>query len=219
MPPHTRTKRRLRFSQPKKHSTPVGGSWAKSKILSPQSAITSQDIQSFLITAISGWNTNYSDDEKRRIIDALPPAYRVCEYDEAGALKCPIGIEFIMGDPYLKRGISKFKEEVGEGSYEDRWQQQAKKAMAERADGMFDEYLQQHTEEMFGDVPEDDNDAESRLGDDAGEVSSDGSWPAKKNGERPSHEDGSIMNRPRGRPRRTQLRLETREEDEFDGGE
>lgn len=196
----------------------MGGSWATSKILSPQSAIITQDIQSFLIAAISGWDTNYSDAEKRKIIDSLPSAYRVCDYDETGALKCPISVEFIMGDPYLKRGMSKFKEEVSEGSYEDRWQQQARKAMVERAEGKFDEYLKQHTEEMFGDAPADDEDAGPRSGNDADEMSSDGSWSAKQSEGVRSNVAGTMMTRPRGRPRQTQKRLETREAEEMDGG-
>lgn len=129
--------------------------------------------------AISKWKTDYSDAEKRSIIDTLPTAYRVYQRDEAGSLVCPIEVDFIKCDPYLKRAISKFQEDVSEGSYEEKWQNQARKAMQERAEGKFDDYLQQHVEEMYGDVGVEKADEEAQERDDTG-MSSDGSWSGQK---------------------------------------
>ena len=128
------------------------GSWATSKILTPFSAIIapSIDIQAFLITCISGFDS-YTEDEKRGIIDSLPPSYRHYNVDEEGKLPCPITTDFVMSDPFLKRGISKFKNDVEEGYHDPAWQTKARKAMQERREGKFDEYLKQHVEEMFGD--------------------------------------------------------------------
>ena len=206
MPPTTRPKRKLRFSQPKKTSFPVGGSWAKSKILTPQSAIITQDLQSFLVTAISGWANNYTDEERRLIIDTLPPADRIYEYDEVGTLKCPISLDFVMTDPFLKRALSKFKDDVSEGSYEEKWQRDAKKAMQERADGKFDEHLKQQVEEMFGDGGADEsaNDENDENHHQESDLSSDGSWSAKPKVSKSRAKVQGGSGRSRGQPRKVQ---------------
>ncbi len=56
-----------------------------------------------------------------------------------------------MSDLFLKRGISKFKSDVEEGYYDLAWQTKARKAMQDRREGKFDDYLKQHVEEVFGD--------------------------------------------------------------------
>lgn len=93
----------------------------------------------------------YTEEEKRGIIDALPPSYRQYNLDESGKLLCPIAIDFVLSDSFLKRGVSKFKNDVEEGYYDPAWQTRARKAMQERREGKSDEYLKQHVEEMFGD--------------------------------------------------------------------
>jgi Asx homology domain len=133
-------------------SSSTKGSWANNKILTPASAIIapSSDIHAFLITCISGFDS-YSEEEKRGIIDSLPPPYRHYNVDSAGKLECPITTDFVMTDPFLKRATSKFKSDVDEGSYDPTWQTKARKAMQERREGQFDDYLEQHVDEMFGD--------------------------------------------------------------------
>ncbi|EXJ65805.1 uncharacterized protein A1O5_11046 [Cladophialophora psammophila CBS 110553] len=107
----------------------------------------------FLIAAVSSWNADsdaYTEHEKRSIIDSLPPRYRKYELDAEGRLKCPLSVEFVLDDPYIKAAVHKFKRDVSEGCYERSWQNQARKAMQERRDGKFDPYLQEQTEETFG---------------------------------------------------------------------
>ena len=128
------------------------GSWAASKILTPSSAIivAPVDIHAFLVTCISGFD-GYTEDEKRGIIDSLPPSYRQYNLDESGKLLCPITTDFVLSDSFLKRGVSKFMNDVEEGYYDPAWQTKARKAMQERREGKFDQYSKQHVEELFGD--------------------------------------------------------------------
>ena len=140
------------FSTTTSKSSTTKGSWANTKILTPASAIItpSVDIHAFLVTCISGFDS-YSEEEKRGIIDSLPPAYRQYNIDTHGKLECPITVGFVMGDSFLKRAISKFKTDVDDGYYDPAWQTKARKAVQERREGKFDDYLKQHVEEMFGD--------------------------------------------------------------------
>jgi hypothetical protein len=128
------------------------GSWATSKILTASSAITapSTDIYAFLITCMSGFDS-YSEAEKHAIIDVLPEPYRKYNLTAENKLECPLSLDFVMSDPFLKRAISKFKNDVSEGYYDPTWQSKARVAMQERRDGVFDEYLKRHVEKMFGD--------------------------------------------------------------------
>lgn len=141
----------LNITKATKAST-TKGSWATSKILTPSSAIISQsvDVHAFLVTCISGFDS-YTEDEKRNIIESLPPSYRQFNFDAEGKLLCPISTDFVMSDPFLKRSISKFKNDVEEGYYDPAWQTKARKAMEERREGKFDDYLKQYVEELFGD--------------------------------------------------------------------
>ena len=61
----------------------------------------------------------------------------------------PITPAFCSDDLYLKRAIARFKRDLKDGYYEKSWQDKAKKAHEERLEGKFDEYIRQHTEEMF----------------------------------------------------------------------
>jgi hypothetical protein len=156
MPAADRPKRNVKATQVKSlslttNNSTAKGSWATSKILTPSSAITapSTDIHAFLITCMSGFDS-YSEDEKRAIIDVLPEPYRKYNLNADNKLECPLSLDFVMTDPFLKRAISKFKNDVSEGYYDPTWQSKARVAMQERRDGVFDEYLKQHVEEMFG---------------------------------------------------------------------
>ena len=161
MPAADRPKRSVKSVQPTstagittkttKAST-IKGSWAASKILTPSSAIISPsvDIHAFLVTCISGFD-GYTEDEKRGIIDSLPASYRQYNLDESGKLLCPITTDCVLSDSFVKRGVSKFVNDVEEGYYDPAWQTRARKAMQERREGKFDEYSKQHVEEMFGD--------------------------------------------------------------------
>ena len=140
------------------------------------------------------------------MIDALPPAYRIYEHDEAGALKCPISIDCIKSDPFLKRAVSKFKTDVSEGSYEEKWQRDAKKAMQERAEGKFDEHLRQQVEYMFGDIGGDEgtNEEDNEIDQQESDLSSDGSWSAEPKASKRRNEVQGGSGRSRGQPRKVQ---------------
>jgi hypothetical protein len=132
--------------------------------------------------AISGWNADadmYTEAEKGSIINSLPPAYRQYETDGQGRLKCPLSTSFVLDDPHIKAAVHQFKNDIKDGYYDKTWQNQARKAMEERRDGKFNAYLQEHTEETFGD-------SGLEGGDDAAEdsfhpdtYSSDAEWSEK----------------------------------------
>lgn len=121
-------------------------------------------------------------------------------------MKCPISLDFVMTDPFLKRAVSKFKDDVSEGSYEEKWQRDAKKAMQERADGKFDEHLRQQVEEMFGDGGADDcdNDEGDENDHQESDLSSDGSWSAEPKASKQTAKVQGGSGRSRGRPRKVQ---------------
>ncbi|KIW99434.1 uncharacterized protein Z518_11173 [Rhinocladiella mackenziei CBS 650.93] len=160
------------------------GPWSSLRILNSTSPILSKDLHGFLVTCISGWNDNYNEAEKRTIIDSLPPQYRKYELDGGGRLVCPISIDFLLEDAYVKAAIPKFKRDVSDGYYEKGWQNQARKALQERQDGKFDAYLQEHAEQVFAEQQARDD---SSNPDQADVVSSDGEWPGMSaNGRRKS---------------------------------
>jgi Asx homology domain len=190
MPAADRPKRIGKPLQSKTKLSLNTGSWATSKILTSSSAIIDKDVLAFLITCISGWTEAYSEEEKRAIIDTLPPAYRRYDLDAEGKLRCPIATDFVMEDRFLKRAVSRFNNDLRDGSYEPVWQCKARKAMQERQEGKFDEYLKQHVEDMFGDGNASRDDA-GRLdhnaidggeadGQAASENNSDGEWVESK---------------------------------------
>jgi hypothetical protein len=132
-----------------------------------------------LITAILAWHSgddDYTEDEKRAIIESLPPAYRKYVTDEQGHLKCPLSSEFALEDSFLRSAINRFKIDVSDGWYAESWQKQAKKAMQERREGKFDAYLTEYAEETFWEG----NGADC-IGNSTDELamSSDGEWNAK----------------------------------------
>jgi hypothetical protein len=126
-------------------------SWAPSRIFTRTSAIAKADLQSFLLTCITGWD-NYTKDEQQQIIDTLPEGRRMHVVNpESGKFTCPLDAQFVASDDHLKRAITRFQEDVAEGSYAPSWQEKAIQAMREREEGKFDEYIRHHAEEKFGD--------------------------------------------------------------------
>ncbi len=94
-----------------------------------------------------------SEDKKRGLIDAFPPTYRFHNMDETGKLKCPISEEFVENDKIIKRDVARFKRDVEAGFYVKKWQEQGNRAMKERAEGQFDDYIKQHADDNFGQAP------------------------------------------------------------------
>ena len=70
--------------------------------------------------------------------------------DVDGGLECPVSPAFLQSDAYVRAGVARFKRDVEAGCWEAKWQEQARKARAERQEGQFDEYLKDHAEELFG---------------------------------------------------------------------
>jgi hypothetical protein len=128
-----------------------GGSWSASKVLTKSSGVINADIQAFLLTCVAGWES-YSADEQRDIIGTLPQGRRIYVTNpETGKYTCPLEVDFIASDPYMKRAIVRFKNDLKDGHYSQTWQRQSRQAMKDRADGRFDKYLKQHLEDTFGD--------------------------------------------------------------------
>lgn len=125
------------------------GQLSSDRILNSSSPIINKDLQSLFTKMISGWSKNYTEEEKKTIIDSLPPGYRVFEHKEDGSLKCPLSIEFVETDTHFKAAIARFKSDVQDGYYEKGWQTRASKATQDRQEGKFDQYLQEHADEAF----------------------------------------------------------------------
>lgn len=137
-----------------KRYNPDNGHYTVDRILDSKSHILSKDLHFFLVTCIAAWNRTYHEEEKCRIIATLPVAYRLYKFDADGKLMCPVNMEIMDGDQGIKSAVPKFKENVGSGYYEKSWQKSALKAMQERAEGKFDAYLLDQSEEIFGNGPE-----------------------------------------------------------------
>jgi hypothetical protein len=122
------------------------------RVLNYNTPILTQDIHGFITTALSpAYWSQYSETEKRKLIDLFPIAYRKYHTDGNGKLECPVTLEFLQSDTYVKTGVARFKRDVEAGCWEPKWQEQAKMAMQERKEGKFDEYLKEHAEQCFGD--------------------------------------------------------------------
>ena len=135
------------------------------RVLNSKSPILSQDIHGFLAAALGPeyWS-QYSEAEKRKLIDLSPAAYQSYGVDGDGKLECPFSINFLQSDVYLKAGVARFKHNVEAGYWEAKWQEQARKAMQERREGKFDEYLADHAEDCFGEdtgTPAEEDEGES----------------------------------------------------------
>ncbi|KIV87092.1 hypothetical protein PV11_02662 [Exophiala sideris] len=165
----TKTSKTSKSTTTKPASTP-SGPWSAARVLNGSSPIPKKDIHAFLVAAISGWSTNYTEAEKRTIIDSLPPRLRKYNEDIYGALMCPITADYVQNDPYIKAAVPTFKQAVADGFYEQGWQNKARKAMQERQDGRFDEYLEELVEAAFGEA---EVAGEAEEGD-----SEDGEWEA-----------------------------------------
>lgn len=74
---------------------------------------------------------------------------------------CPVDLEFLQNDGYVKAGVARFKRDLEAGVWEEKWQRDAHKAMQERKEGKFDQYLKDRAEEQFGDENSHDGDREA----------------------------------------------------------
>jgi Asx homology domain len=144
---------RAKRGPPKPSST----AYTPSSIFKSNSPLThpTTDLHAFLLTCLISWST-YTPTEQRRIISSIPPAYRTYTTSPNGELECPLSIDFIHTDAYLKTGIERFKREVGEGYYEATWRKNATLATQEREEGKFDEYVRGKVEMDFGEVAAED---------------------------------------------------------------
>jgi hypothetical protein len=121
------------------------------RVLNSNTPILSQDIHGFITTALSpAYWSQYSEEEKRKLIDLFPAVYRAYDVDADGKLECPVSIDFLQSDTCVKAGVARFKRDIEAGCWETKWQEQARKATQERKEGKFDEYLRDHAEECFG---------------------------------------------------------------------
>ncbi|KAK6384773.1 hypothetical protein LTS17_002336 [Exophiala oligosperma] len=184
MPPKKVTSRsKAKSTLPPAPVAPKSGPWSTARILNSTSPITQKDIHSFLVRAVSDWSTSYTEDEKRAIIDSLPPRLRIYDVDSSGKLVCPVTPDFVLGDPHVKAAIPKFKRQVTEGYYEKGWQKRAMAATRERVDGRFDAYLQEQVDAFFGGDEDDEEDGGGGGGGVTGTVedvaSSDGEWKGR----------------------------------------
>ena len=121
------------------------------RVLNHSSPILNQDIHGFIAIALSPvqWQ-QYSEAEKRKIIDLFPEAYQSYEKDATGSLLCPVSVDFLWNDRYVKAGVARFKRDLENGCWEEKWQRDARKAMQERKEGNFDDYVKEHAQEQFG---------------------------------------------------------------------
>ena len=120
-----------------------------SNALQTNSPILKEDIQSLFASTILNWSS-MSEDKKRNLINVFPPAYRVHDTDHTGKLKCPISGEFAANDSIIRRDVARFKRDVEAGFYVKKWQDEGKRAIKERAEGQFDDYIKRHAEDNFG---------------------------------------------------------------------
>lgn len=138
--------------RPKRKATGL----TSTRLFNPDSPITAQDsdIQSFLSICLSNWS-QYDEEEKSSIIRALPTSYQKVETDQDGKICCPLIPNIVVDDKVLRDQIARFKRDVKDGFYTKTWQEKARKAMEERANGKFDAYLSKHADEMFVNDDED----------------------------------------------------------------
>jgi len=125
----------------------------------PKSPILKEDIQLLFATTVSNWSA-MTEEKKQSLINVFPPTYRVYNTDEAGKLTCPITEDFAASDRIIKRDVARFKGDIEAGFYVKKWQEEGKRAMKERAEGQFNDYIRQHAEDSFGVVQEDQEDRE-----------------------------------------------------------
>ena len=130
------------------------GPFTSDRVLDMKSPILTRDLHLFLVRCMNAWDRMYEEEERRRIIDTLPVAYRLYKTDKEGKLICPVSIEMMDGNQDIKSAASRFQENVKSGYYEKGWQRVARNAMQERAEGKCNTYLEDHSEKLFGAGPE-----------------------------------------------------------------
>lgn len=134
---------------PKRSKPPKRNLLTVSNAIQTNSPILKEDIQSLLAATVRTWSS-LTEDKKRSLIDNFPPAYRIYHTAESDKLQCPITEDFAANDSIIKRDVARFKRDVEAGFYAKKWQDDGRKAMRERAEGQFDEYIKQHAEDSFG---------------------------------------------------------------------
>ena len=127
------------------------GPYSSNRVLDSSSPILSTDLRTFVTDCVLGWDTLYTEQEKRNIIETLPNACRKKDFDQTGNLRCPLSPEFVHSDRHLKASVSRFVQDMGDGFYNKSWRRKAEKAREERFDGKFDRHILDDTEERFGD--------------------------------------------------------------------
>jgi Asx homology domain len=133
----------------KKNKRPKRNLLTPANALQPNSPILKEDIQSLFASTILTWSS-MAEKKKRNLIDNFPPAYRLYKTDAAGNLTCPISEQFAASDSIIKRDVARFKRDVEAGFYVKKWHEEGKRAMKERMEGQFDNYIKQHAEDNFG---------------------------------------------------------------------
>jgi hypothetical protein len=141
--------------RPKRSKIPKS-SLSAARVLNANSPVFDQDIHGFITTTLSPvyWS-QYTQEEKRRLIDLFPAGYRTYNVEAEGNLECPVSIDFLQSDTNVRASVAQFNRHLGNGCWEAKWQAQARKAMQERNEGRFDEYLREKVEEDFGETAED----------------------------------------------------------------
>jgi hypothetical protein len=176
-------------------SKPSPTAYTSSAILKSTSIITrpTTNLQAFLLTCLNSWS-EYTEPQKHQIINSLPTAYQIRNTDSEGNLICPLSMDFIREDLYVREGIEKFKRDVSEGYFDPAWRQNAAIAMRERAEGKFDDYIREKVENEFGDLPVEDAQEQEQESSE-----SDREWrKTKGQGARKGKGKGKGNGRPRG---------------------
>ena len=135
-----------------KRSRRSRGPYTGDRILTAASPLLTKDLQGFLLSCLSLWDQDYTEQEKHILIGSLPRAFRSYQPNQDGNLTCPFTMESAYSNFYLNAGRSKFLEDIGAGHYEKRWQNKARRAMQERKRGDFADHLHRRAEAMFGEA-------------------------------------------------------------------
>lgn len=96
-----------------------------------------------------------SEDEKDLVVSLLPNSIRTLigmkdnVYDGIKTLGT-LPQEFLLHDNDWQEGVRMYQQEVGEGQYEEKWQEQAVLASKERDEGKFDNFQEREREKLWG---------------------------------------------------------------------
>lgn len=137
------------FTQQVKGDRQSRNSLSARNAFQPNSSLLKMDVQGLFASVVERWSL-LTEEQKSKLINAFPPSYRVHSLNDNGALQCPISVEFARDDAIVRRDVARFKRDIESGCYMKKWQKDSKKAMIDRAQGQFDEYTAQCTEDCFG---------------------------------------------------------------------